>query len=201
MPDQCLSQLPESVLVQRAQQDDLQAFNVLVERYETQAYNLARRMLGDPAAAEDATQDAFISAYQNIRRFRGEHLRPWLLKIVANASRDVLRSPERRRTVSLEEIAAAGDPPWPSKEESPEAYTLRQELGQEIQRGLQALPRDQRLVVILVDVQGLSYEEAALVTRASLGTVKSRLSRARANLRDYLRPKRELFSGVIRPDQ
>ena len=201
MPDQCLSQLPESVLVQRAQQDDLQAFNALVERYETQAYNLARRMLGDPAAAEDATQDAFISAYQNIRRFRGEHLRPWLLKIVANASRDVLRSPERRRTVSLEEIAAAGDPPWPSKEESPEAYTLRQELGQEIQRGLQALPRDQRLVVILVDVQGLSYEEAALVTRASLGTVKSRLSRARANLRDYLRPKRELFSGVIRPDQ
>ena len=120
---------------------------------------------------------------------------------MANASRDVLRSPERRRTVSLEEIAAAGDPPWPSKEESPEAYTLRLELGQEIQRGLQALPRDQRLVVILVDVQGLSYEEAALVTRASLGTVKSSLSRARANLRDYLRPKRELFSGVIRPDQ
>ncbi|MCH9037118.1 MAG: sigma-70 family RNA polymerase sigma factor [Chloroflexi bacterium] len=188
----------EESLVASSQKGDLEAFNAIVERYERVVYNLALRMLSEPAVAEDATQDAFISAFQNIKGFRGGSLRAWLLKIVANRCRDVLRSAYRRRTLSLEALTLDADPSFPSRTESPEDYTMRRELGREIQNGLETIPQDQRMVLVLVDIQGLGYEEAAQVTGASLGTVKSRLSRGRARLRDYLRTKEELLPGRFR---
>ena len=111
----------ERLWVEQAQRGDLAAFNAIVERYQKQAYNLAFRMLRDPATAEDATQEAFFSAFRSITRFRGGNLRSWLLTILANGCRDYLRSPQRWRTTSLDAIVAEGDPggPWASPDPSP----------------------------------------------------------------------------------
>ncbi len=193
-----MTQEPERTLVQLSQQGDLQAFNELVLSYEKLVFNMAARMLSDAAAAEDATQEAFISAFRNIRKFRGDNFRAWLLRIAANACHDQLRSPRRRREVSLDASVADSHFDVPSNLESPENYALRQELGHEIQRGLATLPDDQRLVLVLIDLQGLSYEEAAASTGSSLGTVKSRLSRARARLRDHMLQRRELLPQEFR---
>lgn len=188
--------MEELALVTRSQQGDLDAFNNLVLAFQGQAYNLALRMLGDSASAEDAAQDAFISAYRNIGGFRGGNFRAWLLRIVSNACLDQLRASKRHRTEPLDPLVL--DPP--GHEELPEDYALRQELGEEIRKGLDTLPPDQRLAVILVDMQGLDYEEAAQVTQSTLGTVKSRLARGRARLRDHLRARPELLPASIRLD-
>lgn len=188
--------MDEQALVTRSQQGDLDAFNGLVLAYQGQAYNVALRMLGDSPSAEDATQDAFISAYRNIASFRGGNFRAWLLRIVSNACLDQLRASKRHRTEPLDPLVL--DPP--GHEELPEDYTLRQELGGEIRKGLDILPPDQRLAIVLVDMQGLDYEEAAQVTQSNLGTVKSRIARGRARLRDYLRARPELLPASFRLD-
>ena len=192
------SELDEEVLVASSKQGDLEAFNAIVQRYERQVYNLALRMLGDQTLAEDATQEAFFSAFRNIKGFRGGSLRAWLLKIVANASRDLFRSAQRRRDVSLDQLTLNAEPSFPSRTESPEDYTVQQELGRAIQNGLHTIAENQRLVLVLMDIQGLSYEEAAEAAGVSLGTVKSRLSRARPGLRDYLQTGRELLPREFR---
>ncbi len=188
---------------QQAQQGDLQAFNSIVARYERPAYNLALHMLRDPASAEDVTQEAFFSAYRHIGSFRGGNLNTWLMTIVANGCRDVLRSPHGRRTTSMEAILERGDPggPWPSPNPSPEGQVLQAEVVRQVRDAVAQLPEDQRLVVTLVDLNGLDYEEAARATGASLGTVKSRLSRGREKLRHLLRPVVELSGDLPRQDR
>ena len=178
---------PEEALIARSRHGDVEAFNQIVDMYQRPLYNLALRMLGDAPAAEDATQDAFISAFRNISRFKGGSLKSWLFTITANGCRDMLRSRKVRRAESLEADDTTLDPP--SSAESPEDYAIRREMGRNIQRGLDSLPHDQRLAVVLIDVQGLGYEEAAAVMGISVGTVKSRLSRGRARVRDFLRNK------------
>lgn len=188
--------MDEQALVTRSQQGDLDAFNALVEAYQGQAYNVALRVLGDPPSAEDAAQEAFFSAYRHIGSFRGGSFRAWLLRIVVNACYDQLRAARRHPTVPLDPLVLA-----PSREEQPEDYALRQELGEEIRQGLQSLPADQRLAIVLADIQGLDYEEVARVTSASLGTVKSRIARGRARLRDFLMARRELLPVGLRLDK
>jgi RNA polymerase sigma-70 factor (ECF subfamily) len=177
-------------LIRDSQNGDLDSFNELVRRYQKMAYNLAFRMLGDSQAAEDATQEAFFSAWKNIRRFRGGSFKAWVLQITANACRDQMRRVKRRPVVALETLPY--DPPSVSAE-SPEDYAIRRELGEHVQRGLTTLSHEQRMAVILCDIQGLSYEEVAEAMECSLGTVKSRLSRGRTQLRDYF-VKMELIS-------
>jgi RNA polymerase sigma-70 factor (ECF subfamily) len=193
----------DSRLVALSQEGDLAAFNALVERYQGQMYNLCWRMLGLREAAEDATQEAFLAAYRNIRRFRGPGFRAWLLRIAANAATDELRRRRRRPQVSLETPVAdsetALDLPDPSA--GPEEWALRREQARCLQAALLTLPLDQRLSVILSDVQGLSYEEVGQAMGSSLGTVKSRLSRGRARLRRYLLEKGELSLPGQRPTQ
>ena len=176
---------PEEDLIARSRDGDVDAFNQIVDMYQRPLYNMALRMLGDAHAAEDATQDAFFSAFRNIGRFKGGNLKSWLFTIAANACRDVLRSRNVRRTESLDAEDVTIDPP--SSTESPEDYAVRREMGQSIQQGLASIPHDQRLAVVLIDVQGFGYEEAAEVIGISVGTVKSRLSRGRARVRDFLR--------------
>lgn len=176
--------MDDSELVRCSKNGDLESFNRLVEIYQRLVYNLALRMLGDRQAAEDASQDAFLSAWRGIGSFRGGNFRAWLLRITANTCRDQLRRLKRNPTTSLEAFSVELEAP-PSTE-SPEDYVLRRELGAQIQSGLAGLPSDQRLAVVLSDIQGLSYEEMAQVMGCSLGTVRSRLSRGRARLRDYL---------------
>jgi RNA polymerase sigma factor (sigma-70 family) len=181
----------EQRLVSDAQRGDLESFNQLVRLYEGRVYTLCYRMLGDSESAADAAQDAFLSAYRNLRSFRGGSFRSWMLRIATNTCYDALRARKRRPTTSLDaaldsdDEATSFDPP--DLGESPLDSALRLELGAAIRRGLQLLPADQRAVLILSDIQGLAYEEIAEATGANLGTVKSRLSRGRARLRDILK--------------
>ncbi len=189
----------DAELVSHSQDGDLAAFNMIVERYQRQLFNVSARILGNAASAEDATQEAFISAYRAIGRFRGGSLRAWLIRIVSNASYDMIRSSRRRREESLDESMESPGFREPTGGESPEQRALQGELGAEIQRAILTLPEDQRAVLVMIDVQGLSYEEAATAARASMGTVKSRLSRARARVRDQLLGHRELLPDDFRP--
>jgi RNA polymerase sigma-70 factor (ECF subfamily) len=183
-----------TALVRRAQAGELNAFNLLVLRHQDAAYSLALRFVGVPQTAEDITQEAFIRAYRSIGRFEGDRFRSWLLSIVANAARDELRRQRRRPQHSLD--AAREDPDRPAidppdRGPSPESTALRGELRGDLEAALRQLPEDWRMVVILTDVHGLSYEEVAQATGVPVGTVKSRLSRARGRLRDLLRAVRE----------
>jgi len=182
-------------------------YNCIIETYQTQAVNLAWRMLGDREMAEDATQEAFLSGYRAFRSFRGDNLRAWLLRIVANGCRDMLRARKSRPVFSIDSPPSNPEAPdlppidLPSPDESPEEYTLRRELGKAIQEGLESLPEERRLAVALVDVQGFTYEETAEVMKCSLGTVKSRLARGRAAMRDYLLGRQELLPHEFRLDE
>lgn len=192
--------IDEPALVRRAQRGDVDAFNQLVLCHQQLAYNVAYRVLGDPDAAADVTQDAFTSAYRAIRGFRGSSFKPWLLRIVTNCCYDVLRARQRRPSVSLEALLEDDDNPLslPDPGETPEGAALRRELLRCIREGLLTLPVEQRLAVTLYDVQGLSYDEIAEVTHSSLGTVKSRLSRGRSHLRAYLQKHGELLPAQHR---
>jgi RNA polymerase sigma-70 factor (ECF subfamily) len=181
-------------------------FNCVIETYQTQAYNLARRMLDDWVLGEDAVQESLISAYRAFHNYRGDNLKAWLMRIVANTCRDMLRARRARPASPLDPLPVDSENPdrtpraadLPSAEESPEAHAERGELNRAIQRGLNSLQEEQRLAVVLVDVQGLSYEEAALAMNCSLGTVKSRESRGRSGLRDFLRGIGELLPSRFR---
>ena len=181
----------ERRLVEVAQRGDVESFNGLVRLYEGRVYNLCYRMLGDADSAADAAQDAFLSAFRNLRSFRGGSFRSWLLRIATNTCYDVLRARKRRPTTSLDVDSDAEDDGSPLQiadtAEAPDDFALRRELAAAIQRGLADLPEEQRLILVLSDIQGLAYEEIAEVTGANLGTVKSRLSRGRARLRDILK--------------
>jgi len=181
----------EYELIERSRRGDVDCFNQLVERHQREVYNLSLRMLGNAQAAEDATQDAFISAFKGIGKFRGGSFRAWLFRIAANACHDQLRSLRRRPTTSLDALPLELE--LDRRSLSPEEYAMSQELGAEIRRALSVLPADQRLAVILRDILGFDYDEIARATGSSLGTVKSRLSRGRARLRHHLEQYRELF--------
>jgi len=194
--------MDEASLITAAQQGKVDAFNELVLTYQQQVYNLAYRILGDPASAADATQEAFISAFQSLPRFRGGSFKSYLMRIVANGCYDELRRHKRRPTTSFEDFGEEMDeeanPALINGHEGPEAYTERQEMAHLIQGGIETLPPDQRITLVLSDVQGLSYQEIAEATDVSLGTVKSRLARARGKLRDYLRSQGELLPARYR---
>ncbi len=180
----------EQRLISAAQAGDLDSFNQIVRLYETRVYNLCYRMLGDPDAAADATQDTFIAAFRSLASFRGGVLKSWLLRIATNACYDVLRTRKRRPSVSLDTMDHEEEgrrSELPDQGATLDEMVLQHELSAAIQRGLAELPEDQRIVLILSDIQGLAYEEIAQITGIQLGTVKSRLSRARAKLRDILR--------------
>jgi RNA polymerase sigma factor, sigma-70 family len=176
--------MDESELIQGSRQGDVNFFNKLVELYQKQVYNLALRMLGNIPSAEDVTQDAFISAWKGIRSFKGPNFKAWLLRITANACRDRLRKLKRHPDVSLE--ASFPNLSDIASTKSAEDVVISRELADEIQRGLAGLPWEQCLAVTLCDIEGLSYKEIAQVMGCSLGTVRSRVSRGRTRLRDYL---------------
>lgn len=191
--------MDESALITAARRGNREAFNELVIHYQGLAYNVAYRVLGDADAAADATQDAFLSAYRAMARFRGGSFRSWLMRIVTNACYDQLRVKKRRPTTSIDEDEDPDREEWNvDPGERPEAFVVRQELGQAIQRGLEILPPDQRTAVVLSDIQGMSYEEIAEMMNTSLGTVKSRLNRGRRKLRDYLIENVELLPARYR---
>lgn len=190
-----------------AQRGEVAAFNTLVEAYQRQVFNICYRTLGNIEDAADATQEALLSAYRGLKTFNGPAagLRSWLLRIAVNQCYDQLRRQRRRPVESLDapgpreldqDIGAAQRVVDPSP--GPEQSSLSAETARQVQDAIDRLPADQRLAVVLCDVQGLSYDEAARIMSVELGTVKSRLSRARSQLRVMLVEKGELPTGVAR---
>ena len=181
----------ERRLVEVAQRGDVASFNELVRLFEGRVYTLCYRMLGDADSAADAAQDAFLAAFRNLRSFRGGSFRSWMLRIATNTCYDVLRVRKRRPSVSLDidadDESSASPLQIADPAESPDDFAQRRELAAAIQNGLTLLPDEQRIVLILSDIQGLAYEEIAQITNSNLGTVKSRLSRGRARLREVLK--------------
>ncbi len=183
-------------------------FNCIILGFQTPAYNLACRILSDRHLAEDAVQESLVSAYHSFAQFRGDNLRAWLLRIVANRCRDFLRSRRSRPSQPLDPVASDPEdgsatlsaPELPSALEAPEEYVERRELGRTIEAGLARLPEERRLSLLLVDVQGYSYEESASILGCSVGTIKSRISRGRRELRDYLRVTGELLPARFRQE-
>ena len=185
----------ERRLVEVAQRGDVESFNELVRLFEGRVYNLCYRMLGDADSAADAAQDAFLSAFRNLRSFRGGSFRSWMLRIATNTCYDVLRVRKRRPSVSLDieadDESASSPLQIADTAESPDDFAQRRELAAAIQDGLTALPDEQRIVLILSDIQGLAYEEIAESLNLPLGTVKTYIHRARNELRGYLEDRRE----------
>jgi RNA polymerase sigma-70 factor (ECF subfamily) len=190
-----------------AQRGEVAAFNTLVRVYQRQVYNVCYRTLGNAEDAADATQDALLNAFRGLKSFTGaaSGLRSWLLRIAVNTCYDHVRRRQRRPADSLDALAK----PDPERDTSaadriadprpgPEEHSLDAETARHIQQAIDRLPPDQRLTVVLCDVQGLSYDEAARAMSVELGTVKSRLSRGRAQLRVMLIEKGELPTGSTR---
>jgi len=195
--------MDEQGLIQDAQKGDLEAFNRLVLAYQDAIYTHAYRMLGDESAADDATQETFIAAYQAMKTFRGGSFRAWLFRIVTNQCYDELRRRQRRPTTPLEPLTTDDEeiesPKWlGDNSNSPEEEVDQQALREAIQHCLNGLPREFRSVVLLIDVQGMDYSEAAQILKVPVGTIKSRLARARLRIQHCLQGFWELLPDKFR---
>jgi RNA polymerase sigma-70 factor (ECF subfamily) len=188
----------EDVRVQLAQMGDLAAFNELVTEYQSLVCNVCLRMLGQQQAAEDAAQEAFINAWRSIGSFRGESFRAWLLRIAANLCRDELRRRGRRPSSSLDTALEAGMPDPVDEGPLPEESALNAELRSSLDAALAELPEEQRTAIVLCDVEGLDYAEIAVAMKTSLGTVKSRIARARMRMREVMLRQPELLPARFR---
>lgn len=180
----------EYAIVQQVLGGDTNAFEALMLEYEKKIYNVALRMLGNSEDAADMTQEAFIKAYNSLASFRGDSkFSVWLTRIVSNLCLDFLRSRSRRPTVSLSMEDDDGDDVQldiADSSQSPEQLLERSLTRDSVRRGLKSLPDDYREILLLREIQGLSYDEIAAVLDIEVGTVKSRIFRGRKKLCDYL---------------
>lgn len=201
MAKDVLSPIEEAETIAAAQRGDLAAFNRLVTAYQGLAYSVAYRTLQNPDSAADAVQDSFVKAYKAIAAFQGGSFKSWIIRIVANTCYDLLRTRQHRMTDSLEDLPVDEDQTTQLEDpaESPAAFAERMELSALIEQSIAALPADLRLVLTLCDVHGYSYEEIAEMAQLPMGTVKSRISRARARIRDLLLRQPELLPAAFRP--
>jgi RNA polymerase sigma-70 factor (ECF subfamily) len=196
----------EPTLIRDAQRGDLDSFNTLVLAYQDVLFNTALRIMGDAELAADATQEAFLSAFRAIKSFRGGSFKAWLLRTVTNACYDELRRQKRRPTMPLEPETDNGEevetPRWLADPAmSPEEEAETDELEHAIRHCLEALPVEFRSVIVLADIQGMDYREVARAVRVPLGTIKSRLARARLRLRECLQGFWELLPAVFRLEE
>lgn len=195
--------MDEQALIQEALDGNLDAFNGLVLHYQDIVYNVAYRVMGEPGAASDACQEAFISAYQKLHQYRGGSFKSWLLRIVTNACYDELRRRQRRPITPLlpetDDGEIVEDPFWIEDDQaSPEEQTEQAELEKAIQHCISALEEKFRTVLVLVDIEGLDYEAASQIAKTPLGTVKSRLARARSRVQECLQDFWELLPDLFR---
>lgn len=198
--------MDEQALIHEALHGELDSFNRLVLAYQDLAFNVAYRMLGDEDLAADAVQNAFISAYRNLRTYRGGSFKAWVMRMVTNGCYDELRRQKRRPTTPLEPVNSEDgeemdSADWlASDDPTPEESLEQAELEHALQHCLEHLPLDFKSVVVLVDIQGMDYDEVSKSVGTPLGTVKSRLARARLKLRDCLQQFQELLPSQFRLD-
>lgn len=180
----------EAAVIQAVLDGDVNAYEALVKEYEKNVYNLALRMTGNSEDAADMAQEAFIKAYNSLTAFRGDSkFSVWLYRIVSNVCLDFLRSRSRKQTVSLSTENDDGEEvelDIADETHSPEQLLDRSLARDAVRRGLAALPPDHREILLLREIQGLSYEEIADVLGLEAGTVKSRIFRARKKLCSFL---------------
>jgi RNA polymerase sigma-70 factor (ECF subfamily) len=182
----------EQRLIKRLKARDEDAFRELVRTHQNQVYNLVFRMLGHRAEAEDVAQEVFVTVFKAIDSFREESRRStWLFRVAANHAKNRLKYLARRRgdrQASLDDLTdrELHQVPRPAHAQ-PDGAALSRELEAQIQSALATLEEEQRLVLVLRDMENLSYEEVSEITGLPLGTVKSRIHRARAALRAVLR--------------
>ena len=189
--------LQERRLITLSQQGEVAAFEELVEEYQGRIYNLAFRMLGNSEDALDVCQESFLKAYKALPRFRGDSsFSTWLYRIAQNVCLDALRRRNRQITFSLDEDLETEDGMMPRQFSGdlpdPEETVVHRELQHVVDQALSALSEDHRQIIVLRDFDGCSYEEIADILDIELGTVKSRLYRARSALHRLLEPM-ELF--------
>lgn len=185
----------ESALLARCREGDLSAFDLLVGAHASKVYNLAYRMLGNAQDAEDAAQDAFLRAFSSIKKFRqNASFSTWMHRIAVNVCLDELKRREKRAEpfsgLNLQQDEGGGLDlgelqPTGEKDDPAECAVARLEQ-EKVQAALEQLPAQQRAVVIICDLQEFSYEEAAAALETNVGTVKSRLHRARQKLKELL---------------
>jgi RNA polymerase sigma-70 factor (ECF subfamily) len=193
----------EEALIRNASMADLETFNQLVLAYQNMAYNQAYALLGDPALSDDATQESFIKAFQNLPSFRGGSFRAWLLKIVTNSAYDILRQSKQHQTQPLlpededgEEVESSAWLADPAV--SVQAIVEQNEFAERLYQMLDELPSAYRGVLTLVDSYQFDYTEAASILKVPIGTIKSRLARARLQMQQKLRNSAE-YSGDFSP--
>ena len=177
------NELTDKELVKRVQKGDKGAFDVLVLKYEHKIVNLVMRYVRDPETALDISQEAFIKAYRALPRFRGDSaFYTWLYRIAVNTAKNHLAAQRRRPTdieLDLQDPEQYGLHAKLKETDTPEAVSLSHELQDTLERAIAALPEDLRTAIILRELDGMSYEEIAQTMDCPVGTVRSRIFRAR----------------------
>ena len=184
-----MSREEEAEIVRAVLRGETDEFEKLVAAYEKQVYHITLRMSGNEEDAFDLSQETFLKAYRSLSSFRGESaFGTWVCRMAANLSIDFLRKQKRRgRVISLDEPDETGRPvELPDFRFEPQSASEKRELAAEVRKGLEKLPPEQKLILILRDMEGLSYQEIASTLKLEPGTVKSRISRARAHLAKLL---------------
>lgn len=181
-------------LVARARQGDKNAFGLLVSKYQRKVQRLLSRLVRDPAEVEDLTQETFIKAYRALDSFRGDSaFYTWLYRIAINTAKNHLMASNRRPMVNATVHETEEGETWDeldtlSDSETPENLLLTQEIAQTVEEAIQSLPEELRTAITLRELEGLSYEEIAQVMGCPIGTVRSRIFRAREAIAHRLRP-------------
>lgn len=189
--------MTDQEMIMRCKKGDREAFNYLVTKYQKQVFNIAYGMLSDYEDASDASQEVFVKVYRYISAFRGQSsFTTWLYRVCSNVCNDILRKRQRRGiTVSLDtdDEEDNGTTELPSEEPGPYEQLELTERQRVVRSAIDSLRNEYREIIIYSDMQQLSYEETAAILKCPVGTVKSRLNRARNALRKKLSDSKELF--------
>lgn len=183
------------ILLERAREGDLEAFNDLVRQYQNPLYALISRVVPDRDQASDVVQEAFLSAFTHLDAFRGGDVKAWLTRIAVNAAIDTHRARRRRPVQPYPELEDESWQPVTGAYADPERSAVLSERTQALSQALSQIAGDQRVAIVLYDIEGYEYSEIAEMTGVSLGTVKSRINRGRLALRRLLEGRMELFRG------
>ncbi len=187
-------------LIEMSLKGDRDALDQLVRKYQPRAYQFAFRLTGDPDSASDLTAEAFVRAYNNLHRFRQEsQFSTWLFRILTNCFLDTKKKEKLRKHQSLEDLVTTEDGEverqFESQDESPLEVAEGEERNRILSKAIRKLPDYQRAMIVMYHIEMLSYEEIAANLDLPIGTVKSRLNRARLALRELLEPVQELFGA------